>query len=101
MRAQNSSQRSQCERPTVEPPRACGAGSGSIRATELVLAGEGGGVLGPLASEFLTFVDGKYANLPKDILAKKELTAEIKTVLNKAIGEFNEIFQPSATAKTA
>ena len=34
MRAQNSSQRSQSERPTVEPPRASGGGSGSIRATD-------------------------------------------------------------------
>ena len=39
MRAQNSSQRSQWVRPTVEPPRACGGGSGSTRATELVFAG--------------------------------------------------------------
>ena len=42
IRAQNSSQRSQWDRPTVEPPRACGGGSGSIRATELEFAGVGG-----------------------------------------------------------
>ena len=34
IRAQNSSQRSQSERPTVVPPRAWGGGSGSTRATE-------------------------------------------------------------------
>ena len=43
MRAQNSSQRSQWERPTVEPPRAWGGGSGSMRATELEFAGVGVG----------------------------------------------------------
>jgi hypothetical protein len=34
IRAQNSSQRSQWLSPTVEPPRACGGGSGSTRATD-------------------------------------------------------------------
>ena len=34
IRAQNSSQRSQSDMPTVEPPRACGGGSGSTRATD-------------------------------------------------------------------
>ena len=34
MRAQNSSQRSQSDMPTVLPPRACGGASGSTRATD-------------------------------------------------------------------
>ena len=43
MRAQNSSQRSQWDSPTVEPPRAWGGGSTSTRATELLWAGLSGG----------------------------------------------------------
>jgi F-type H+/Na+-transporting ATPase subunit alpha len=50
------------------------------------------------ATEFLEFIDGKYSDLPKDIAAKKELTADIKTKLNKALTEFNEVFQPTKTA---
>jgi F-type H+/Na+-transporting ATPase subunit alpha len=49
------------------------------------------------ASEFLQFVSGKFPQLPKDIAAKKELTGEIKATLNKAITEFNEVFEPSAS----
>jgi F-type H+-transporting ATPase subunit alpha len=52
------------------------------------------------AREFLEFIDARFAQLPKDILAKKELTAEIKGTLNKALTEFNETFQ-AASAKTA
>jgi F-type H+-transporting ATPase subunit alpha len=49
--------------------------------------------------EYLEFVDGKYPNIPKDIIGKRELTADIKAALNKAIGEFNELFQPTPGAK--
>ena len=49
--------------------------------------------------EFLEFADGKYPQLAKDILARRELTADIKTELNKCITEFNELFQPTAGAK--
>jgi F-type H+-transporting ATPase subunit alpha len=49
--------------------------------------------------EFLEFTDGRYPQIAKDISSKRELTAEIKTALNKAITEFNEVFQPTAGAK--
>ena len=49
--------------------------------------------------EFLEFTDGRYPQLAKDISAKRELTADIKTALNKALTEFNEMFQPTAGAK--
>ncbi len=47
------------------------------------------------SSEFLQFVDAKFGSLPTKILEKKELTAEIKQEINKAITEFNAIFEPS------
>jgi len=50
------------------------------------------------AKEFMDFVNGKYAQLPKDIAAKKEFTAEIKVTVNKALTEFNEVFQPTKAA---
>jgi F-type H+-transporting ATPase subunit alpha len=49
--------------------------------------------------ELLEFVDGKYPSLPGDIATKRELTGDIKSALNKAIGEFNEVFQPTPGAK--
>jgi F-type H+-transporting ATPase subunit alpha len=49
--------------------------------------------------EFLEFADGKYPNIAKDIVGKRELTNDIKATLNKAIGEFNEVFQPTPGAK--
>ncbi|HEX8821833.1 MAG TPA: F0F1 ATP synthase subunit alpha [Archangium sp.] len=49
--------------------------------------------------EFIEFADGRYPQLAKDISTKRELTAEIKTALNKALAEFNEMFQPTAGAK--
>ncbi len=49
--------------------------------------------------EFLEFSDGRYPELSKDIATKRELTADIKTTLNKALTEFNEMFQPTAGAK--
>src|SRR5262249_34692760 len=51
------------------------------------------------AKEFLEFVDARYPQLPKSIAEKKELTAEIKPQLNKALAEFNEVFQPTSGAK--
>jgi F-type H+-transporting ATPase subunit alpha len=47
------------------------------------------------SKEFLEFVETRYAELPKQILEKKELTSEIKATINKAITEFNELFAPS------
>ncbi|WNG23135.1 F0F1 ATP synthase subunit alpha [Cystobacter fuscus] len=49
--------------------------------------------------EFLEFTDSRHPQVAKDILAKRELTADIKTALNKAITEFNELFQPTPGAK--
>ena len=46
-------------------------------------------------SEFLEFVDAKYPQLPKDIFAKRELTADLKTTLNKALVDFGQTFQPT------
>ena len=49
--------------------------------------------------EFLEFCDGRYPTLSKDIATKRELTNEIKATLNKAITEFNQMFQPTPGAK--
>ncbi|NOK00350.1 MULTISPECIES: F0F1 ATP synthase subunit alpha [Myxococcus] len=49
--------------------------------------------------EFLEFADGKHPNVAKDLASKRELTADIKTALSKAITEFNEVFQPTPGAK--
>ncbi|AGC48899.1 F0F1 ATP synthase subunit alpha [Myxococcus stipitatus DSM 14675] len=49
--------------------------------------------------EFLEFADGKHPNVAKDIASKRELTNDIKAALNKAITEFNEVFQPTPGAK--
>ncbi|MFY0572107.1 F0F1 ATP synthase subunit alpha [Archangium lansingense] len=49
--------------------------------------------------EFIEFSDGRYPQLAKDISAKRELTGDIKPVLNKCITEFNEMFQPTPGAK--
>jgi F-type H+/Na+-transporting ATPase subunit alpha len=51
------------------------------------------------AKEFLAFCDAKYGSIQKDIEEKKEMTAEIKTALNKALTEFNETFQKTPGAK--
>jgi F-type H+-transporting ATPase subunit alpha len=49
--------------------------------------------------EFIEFSDGRYPQLAKDISTKRELTSEIKAALNKALAEFNEVFQPTQGAK--
>jgi F-type H+-transporting ATPase subunit alpha len=50
-------------------------------------------------AEFIEFMDGKHPQVAKDIANKRELTGDIKTALNKGIGEFNEVFQATAGAK--
>ncbi|HYX90692.1 MAG TPA: F0F1 ATP synthase subunit alpha [Myxococcaceae bacterium] len=47
------------------------------------------------AKEFIDFVRAKYPDLPKSIREKRELTDEIRSTVNRAIAEFNEIFQPA------
>jgi F-type H+-transporting ATPase subunit alpha len=49
--------------------------------------------------EFIEFADGRYPQIAKDIIGKRELTGEIKTALNKCLSEFNDVFQPTAGAK--
>ncbi len=49
--------------------------------------------VGRWAKEFLEFVDARYPELPRAIADKKELTAEIKPQLHKALAEFNETFK--------
>jgi F-type H+-transporting ATPase subunit alpha len=49
--------------------------------------------------EFLEFVQGKFPQLPRDILEKRQLTDEIKATLNQAITEFNSIFVATPGAK--
>ena len=49
--------------------------------------------------EFIEFSDGRYPQIAKDIIGKRELTGEIKTALNKCLAEFNDVFQPTAGAK--
>ncbi|RKH01677.1 F0F1 ATP synthase subunit alpha [Corallococcus praedator] len=49
--------------------------------------------------EMLEFVDGKYPNIVQDLVSKRELTGDIKAAINKALAEFNDMFQPTAGAK--
>ncbi|MCP3105175.1 F0F1 ATP synthase subunit alpha [Myxococcus sp. K15C18031901] len=49
--------------------------------------------------EFLEFANAKHPSVAKDIASKRELTNDIKAALNKAISEFNEVFQPTPGAK--
>jgi F-type H+/Na+-transporting ATPase subunit alpha len=53
------------------------------------------------ATELVEFVDTKYPEVTRIIREKKELTAEAKTGLNKALGEFNQMFQPTVAATAA
>jgi hypothetical protein len=39
--------------------------------------------------------------VPNTIREKKELTAEAKATLNQALGEFNQLFQPTAAPAPA
>ncbi|RKG51232.1 F0F1 ATP synthase subunit alpha [Corallococcus sp. AB011P] len=49
--------------------------------------------------EMLEFVDSKYPNIVQDLVAKRELTADIKANINKAFTEFNDLFQATPGAK--
>ncbi|MFP2901872.1 F0F1 ATP synthase subunit alpha [Corallococcus sp. 4LFB] len=49
--------------------------------------------------EMLEFVDSKYPNIVADLVAKRELTADIKANINKALTEFNDLFQATPGAK--
>ncbi len=51
------------------------------------------------AKEFTEFADAKYAALQKGIEEKKELTADLKAELNKALADFNATFKPTPGAK--
>ncbi|MGO9829363.1 MAG: F0F1 ATP synthase subunit alpha [Myxococcaceae bacterium] len=53
------------------------------------------------AAELVEFVETKYPDVPSSIREKKELTAEAKAALNKALGEFNQLFQPTAAGAAA
>jgi F-type H+-transporting ATPase subunit alpha len=47
------------------------------------------------AKEFLDFLEAKFPAIPKEIREKRELSNELKANLNKALAEFNGLFQPS------
>jgi F-type H+-transporting ATPase subunit alpha len=51
------------------------------------------------AKEFLEFCDAKFPGVQKSIEEKRELTADIKAELGKAITEFNAAFQKTPGAK--
>ncbi len=51
------------------------------------------------ANEFLVYCDAKFPGIQKGIEEKRELTADIKGELNKAIVAFNSAFQKTAGAK--
>ncbi len=51
------------------------------------------------AKEFLEFCDGKFPGIQKGIEEKRELTADIKAELGKAITEFNSVFVKTPGAK--
>ena len=48
--------------------------------------------IGKYLKGLLEFIDGRYPSLPSDIAAKKELTADIKAALNKALTEYKDVF---------
>ena len=50
------------------------------------------------ATELVDFVESKYPEVTRVLRDKKELTAEAKAALNKALGDFNQLFQPTAAA---
>jgi F-type H+-transporting ATPase subunit alpha len=52
--------------------------------------------IGRYLRELLEHIDSRYPNLPKDLLAKRELTAEIKAQLNQALTEFKDVFGAKA-----
>ncbi len=52
------------------------------------------------ATELVEFVDSKYPAVTATLREKKELTADAKATLNQALGEFNQLFQPTAAAGT-
>ncbi|MCL2013181.1 MAG: F0F1 ATP synthase subunit alpha [Cystobacterineae bacterium] len=51
------------------------------------------------AQEFAEYCDVQCPQLANNIGEKKELSAELKEELNKALGEFNAIFNPTPGAK--
>jgi F-type H+-transporting ATPase subunit alpha len=51
------------------------------------------------ALEFSEYCDAQCPQLAANIAQKRELSAELKAELNKAIGEFNAVFQPTPGAK--
>jgi F-type H+-transporting ATPase subunit alpha len=51
------------------------------------------------AKEFIDFVHSKYPQIPQEIREKKEISNELKGRINKALVEFNGLFQPTP-AKT-
>ena len=51
--------------------------------------------IGRWAKEFLDFVDAKYPKVPQEIREKKELSNDLKGQINRALTEFNGLFQPS------
>jgi len=53
------------------------------------------------ATELVDFVESKYPMVLNTIREKKELTAEAKAELNKALSEFNQLFQPTAAPAPA
>jgi len=51
------------------------------------------------AKEFIDFAHSKYPQIPQEIREKKEISNELKGRINKALVEFNGLFQPTP-AKT-
>jgi F-type H+-transporting ATPase subunit alpha len=51
------------------------------------------------AKEFIDFVHSKYPQIPQEIREKKEISNDLKGRINKALVEFNGLFQPTP-AKT-
>ena len=47
-------------------------------------------------AELIEFLDTQHPDIPREILEKKELTAEIREKLDKALLSFRDIFQPTA-----
>ena len=51
--------------------------------------------VGRYCSELLAFIDTRHPNVPTLIREKKDLTDEVKGLLDAALAEFATVFKPS------
>ncbi len=49
-------------------------------------------------SELVAFIDGRFPALPKTLREKKDLTDDVRAMLDQALTDFKDVFQSAATA---